>query len=253
MGKRKFSTLIVDDEPSAITNLVEDLGLYSDIIIDGTFTSSLEAEAAILEIQPDLLFLDMEMPERNGIELLQSVRDSVPGTMYVVFYSGYDRYMMDAIRNSAFDFLLKPYKREELDVIINRLREMPEGSMKFEDSMQHLLNEDRKFALQTMTKLLFLRFSEILFFQYIEENRCWQVMLTNMNCHRLRLNIKAKDILQMSASFIRINSSCILNVEYLSSIENRSMKCILYAPFTHIELFASRRFFTKIKDALELL
>lgn len=253
MGKRKFSTLIVDDEATAITNLAEDLKSYSDIMIDGTFISAKEAEAAILEVQPDLLFLDMEMPEKNGIELLQSVRDYIQSTLHVVFYSGYDRYMVDAIRNSAFDFLLKPYKKEELDAIIQRLRETPDDRMKFEESMQHLLNEDRKFALQTMTRLLFLRFSEILFFQYLEDNRCWQVMLTNMNCHRLRLNIKAKDILQMSASFIRINSGCILNVEYLSSIENRTLKCILYAPFTHLELFASRRFLTKIKETLELL
>lgn len=252
MEKRNFSTLIVDDEPSAIRTLSEDLADYSDIILNGTYTSPEEAVEAILDFRPDLLFLDMEMPGKNGIEILQAVRDDLQKPMRVVFYSGYDRYMMDAIRNAAFDFLLKPYKKEELDAIIHRLRETPPQNKSFEASMERLLNEDRKFALQTMTKLLFLRFSEIVFFQYLEENRCWQVMLTNMNRYRLRLNIKSKDILALSDSFLRINTGCILNLEYLSSIENHTMKCLLYAPFTHLELYVSRRFLAKIRERMEL-
>lgn len=253
MSKKKLSVLIVDDEPNAIETLSDDLSSYPDIVVNGMFTSAIEAEAAILELQPDVIFLDMVMTDMSGIELLQSVRGVVSAPMHVVFYSGYDRYMVDAIRNSAFDFLLKPYKKEELDAIVRRLRESVPDKLHFEQSMQRLLSEDSKFALQTMTRLLFIRFSEILLFQYINGSRCWQVILTNMSSHRLRMNVKSKDILGMCPHFIRINSSCVLNLEYLSSIENRSLKCILYPPFSHVELYTSRRYLSKIKETLELL
>lgn len=79
------------------------------------------------------------------------------------------------------------------------------------------------------------------------------VTLTNMEQHRLRMTIKAKEILNLSQSFVRINSNCILNIEYLSSIENNTLRCVLYSPFEHLELTASRRHFSKIKEMLEML
>ena len=208
----------------------------------------------IIQYQPDLLFLDVEMPYINGIELLQEIRPYVRNNMRVIFYSAFDKYMLDALRASAFDYLLKPYQTNELKQIVERIkREKTNNPINFDQAMRQLLSNDCKFAVQTISRLLLLRRSEILYFQYSEDTRCWQMTLTNMEQYRLRLSTKAKDILNFCPSFIRVNTDCILNIDYLSSVENNTLRCILYAPFSHLEISASRRHYSKIKEALNFL
>lgn len=249
-----ITTIIVDDEPNSIRNLADDLAVYPEINILDTQTSPQKAKKSIIQYQPDLLFLDIEFPTTNGIDLLQEIRPYMYNNMHVVFYTAFDKYMIDALRASAFDYLLKPYQSEELLQIVERVKhEKGNNPINFEQAMHQLLNKDCKFAVQTVNNLLLLRDSEILYFQYSNENRCWNMTLTNMKQHRLRLSTKARDILNLHSSFIRINTDCILNIDYLSSIENSTLRCILYAPFNDLELIASRRHYSKIKEALKLL
>lgn len=249
-----IKTIIVDDEINSIHNLEEDLKAYPEIEILDTITSSQKAKKSIIQYQPDLLFLVVEMPYINGIELLQEIRPYVRNNMRVIFYSAFDKYMLDALRASAFDYLLKPYQTNELKQIVERIkREKTNNPINFDQAMRQLLSNDCKFAVQTISRLLLLRRSEILYFQYSEDTRCWQMTLTNMEQYRLRLSTKAKDILNFCPSFIRVNTDCILNIDYLSSVENNTLRCILYAPFSHLEISASRRHYSKIKEALNFL
>ena len=193
------------------------------------------------------------MEGTNGIETAQRLRAADPDLL-IVFVTSSPEYVWDAFPVHPFDYLLKPYQPEELKQIIDRVRQKRDTNVQnFEQSMRRLLSDGCKFALQTMTSLLLLRCTEILLFRYLDDTRCWQVTLTNMEQHRLRMTIKAKEILNLSQSFVRINSNCILNIEYLSSIENNTLRCVLYSPFEHLELTASRRHFSKIKEMLEML
>ncbi|HJH66515.1 MAG TPA: LytTR family DNA-binding domain-containing protein [Bacteroides mediterraneensis] len=249
-----ITTIVIDDEPNSIRHLVDDLTAYPEITILDTQTSSQKAKKSIIQYQPDLLFLDIELSMTNGIDLLQEIKPYIHHNMHVVFYTAFDKYMIDALRASAFDYLLKPYQTEELHQIIERVKlEKSNDPVNFEQAIHQLLSKDHKFAVQTVNNLLLLRDSEILYFQYSNETRCWNMTLTNMKQHRLRLSTKARDILNLHSSFIRINTDCILNIDYLSSIENSTLRCNLYAPFNNLELTASRRHYSKIKEALKLL
>lgn len=249
-----ITTIIVDDQPGCIESLSKDLSKFPDIQIIETTTSSEKAKKILIKQQPDLLFLDVEMPKITGVELLNEVRSSIHSNLYVVFYSAFDKYMIDALRASAFDYLLKPYQVEELSAIIERVRkEINMGQVNFEQSMRRLLSDDRKFAMQTLKGLLLLRRSDILYFQYLNEAHCWQMMLTDFSIHRLRLSINAKEILNISTSFLQISQDIILNVDYLLSIENKTLRCMLYPPFTEIDIKASKRYYSKIKEVLEII
>lgn len=254
MQPNMITAIIVDDESASIHHLEQDLISYPEIKILATETSLKKAKKSIIKYQPDILFLDVEFPQGNGIQLLQEVRPYIYHKMHVVFYSAFDRYMIDALRSAAFDFLLKPYQPAELQQIIERVKcEMSDNRGSFEQAMRKLLNSDGRFAVQTVNRLLLLRWSEILMFQYQDDTRCWQMTLTNLEHHRLRLSTKASDILSMSPSFIRINTDCILNFDYLSSVENNTFRCILCPPFEQIEVTASRRHFGKIRELLQML
>ena len=106
----RIKVVIVDDEPQSIHRLQDDLATLEDFEVIATSSSAVSAKNLVMSIQPDVLFIDVEMPGQTGFEVLQSLRDEIPMDLIVVFYSAFDKYMIDALRVSAFDFLLKPYQ-----------------------------------------------------------------------------------------------------------------------------------------------
>jgi len=100
-------TLIVDDEPLARTNLRVLLGRQADIQIVGESGSGAEALEQIRCNNPDLVFLDVQMPECDGFDVLEMVgRDAPPA---VIFVTAYDQYALKAFEAGALDYLLKPF------------------------------------------------------------------------------------------------------------------------------------------------
>jgi two-component system LytT family response regulator len=253
---KPITTLIVDDEQACIKTLCADLKQYSEIEIIETLTSTEKAKKAILKQQPQLLFLDVEMPKMNGLELLKEISSLLHSDMCVVFYSAFDKYMIDALRVSAFDFLQKPYLPEELQQIIERVKEkinIPSQEINLEQSISRLISGDRKFAIQTIKGLLILHHSQVHYFQYFKDCRCWQIILTNGKTIRLRVNTTAKEILNINASFFQVRQEYIINIDYLASIENGSHRCIFYPPYHTVDIKITLPYYSKLKDALAII
>ena len=111
----------VDDDEVALENLSFELGKDARFFLKGTARNGKQGKKLIAKVQPDLLFLDVELPDMTGMELLQEIRDSVSWNMRIVFYTAYDKYMIQAIREAAFDYLLKPFEEQELRDILAHL------------------------------------------------------------------------------------------------------------------------------------
>lgn len=254
-SKRRLVAFVVDDESGSLNTLVEDLRCQPEIREVHGFSSYAEATFPLLELQPDVVFLDIEVPGKSGIDFLRSIRPRLSFTFHAVFYTGHSHYMLDAIRQSAFDFLLKPYKIEELRSILERIVETPIGSpLPPNTLLRSTPITPRKLALQTISELLLVTVGEVLMIQYDRHIRAWLLTLTDNSVHRLHAGLTATDLLTMAPeTFARISSSCIINLTYLAAIENATQRCRLCQPFTGIELFASRRYYSKLKERFELL
>lgn len=114
-------TLIVDDEPLARRGLELRLGAHSDIEIVGQAGNGREAGFAVAALKPDLMFLDIQMPEMDGFALLRSLpAESLPLT---VFVTAYDQYALDAFAACAVDYLLKPVEEQRLAQALDSVRE----------------------------------------------------------------------------------------------------------------------------------
>ena len=186
----EITVVIVDDEAASIRNLSKDLAAYPEIKILETTTSAEKARNIIIRQQPDLLFLDIEMPKMSGIELLQNIRAHIHADTRVVFYTAYDKYLLEALRASAFDYLLKPYLPEELDAIIERFRlGFYQGKMNVEQSLRRLLADNCKFAIQTVTGLMLLKREDVLMFRFSENLRCWQMLLSDRTEYNLHSSV----------------------------------------------------------------
>src|SRR6202000_2172671 len=116
-----INAFIVDDEPYCTEALAILLGRYCpQIHVEGIYHSGAQALGAIRELQPQLLFLDIEMPRMNRFELLEQVKDL---EFELIFTTSYDQYAIKAIRHSALDYLLKPIDREELQASVEKVRQ----------------------------------------------------------------------------------------------------------------------------------
>ncbi len=107
-----IKALIVDDEPYCCETLGVLLQRYCpNVEVAGVYQNGMDAKAAIEKQSPDLVFLDIEMPQMNGFEMLQQL----PSINFnLIFTTSYDQYALKAFRFSAIDYLLKPIDREEL-------------------------------------------------------------------------------------------------------------------------------------------
>ena len=253
---REITVIIVDDDAKCIKRLSDDLATFQGIEVIATCNSPEKAKKIIVREQPDILFLDVEMPGMTGIELLKQIQPELDPEIKVVFYTAYNKYLLDALRASAFDFLQKPYMLDELTAIIDRLRSSAQKSPgNLEQSLNKLLGHDKNnIAIQTYSGLMLVNSEKILLFDYIRENRSWQMMLTdNSKPQRLRQTTTAKELLAISKVFVQINQECIVNLNYISTIENRSLRCMFCHPHEGIERTASQRNFKKIREQLEII
>ena len=112
--------VLVDDEPAALEVLREliEQGCADLVRVEGVARSAAEARQVVGQVRPDILFLDVEMPEENGFEFLQSLPQR---EFAVIFVTAYDRYAIQALRLSAVDYLLKPVDPQELRSALERV------------------------------------------------------------------------------------------------------------------------------------
>lgn len=116
----KPRVLVVDDEPLARAKILRLLRGRGDSIVVGTCNTAAQATEAIRHSQPDLIFLDIQLPDRDGFSVLEEVgADAVPA---VVFVTAYDEFALRAFEAHAIDYLLKPYDAERFDIAYERAR-----------------------------------------------------------------------------------------------------------------------------------
>lgn len=258
----KIRAVVVDDHPQSILTLQHDLEEMGDFEVVATSSSPSSASALVMSLLPDVLFIDVEMPGQTGFEVLESMRETMPEQLMVVFYSAFDKYMIEALRASAFDFLLKPYLPEELDVVVERIRHRKMKDVATDESdglfPQELLPNTlagvpKRTAIQTVSGLLMVKPEDVFCCAFEEETHLWCMKMTNGIVHKLKKQVTAKLLLSISPSFMQVRQDCIVNLDFLLGVENNSLRCIFAPPFDHEDIVISRRCYKAVKDSLEIL
>lgn len=237
----KYKVIIVDDDEVSLESLSFELQKDTRFSLEGTARNGKKGKKLITKIQPDLLFLDVEMPDMTGLDLLREMRDCVAWNMRVVFYTAYDKYMIQAIREAAFDYLLKPFEEQELKDILTRFVEQTKTGQRMALPVGSPAHSGQTFIVFTPTNdMRALRPAEIGFFRYSSDRKQWEVILSNQPPLTLRRGMTAEQITLYSPYFVQIHQSYIINIDYLMLI--RDNKCILYPPFDKVtELLVSKK------------
>lgn len=263
MGDKEIKVIIVDDQPMSILRLADDLEKEGSFEVIATSSSPSSAANLVSSMKPDVLFLDVEMPGKTGFEVMQDMNDLQVGDVMIVFYSAFDKYMIDALRASAFDFLLKPYQSEEFAVVVSRIKQKMSAkkgmstSANFNMPAESLAMLDgtggKRAAIQTLTGILLVNSTEVFCFSFDEEDKLWVLRMVNGNLHKLKRQTTATVLLSIDDSFVQVRQDKIINMDYLLGIENGSMRCLFNPPFDDVNIQVSRRCLKEVKRRLEIL
>ena len=205
--------LIVDDEPLACERIRGLLASERDIEIAGECHDGRSAAAAIRRLAPDLVFLDVQMPEMDGLAVLQSL-DRMPA---VIFVTAYDQFAIKAFEVHAVDYLLKPFDRErffkalerarrgDLDVRLRGLIEELRGRKEFLDRL----------VVRAGGRVLFLRVDEL---DYIEAAGNYVRLHADGEEYLYRETMARLEAALDPAKFARIHRSTIVNVDRVKEL-----------------------------------
>lgn len=226
-------TLLVDDEELARRGLRRQLQRAADIEIIGECAEGLEAQKAIRNLAPDLVFLDIRMPELSGIDLVKLLPQQSPPR--VVFVTAHDEYAVRAFEVHALDYLLKPVDDDRLTATLERVRrnlsELPaEGhGRKLAEALAHIARgaastgqhplSDR-IAVPSGDRTIILRVADL---DWVEASGNYVTLHSGEKSWLLRETVASMDARLAPFGFVRIHRSTLVNVQRvveLRSLEN---------------------------------
>jgi two-component system LytT family response regulator len=259
MAITEIVVAIIDDEPASIKMLKETLETFREPKLNIAFTTTdpIGGIKKVLKEHPDILFLDIEMPGKSGIEVLRELKDSTDFDCHVVFQTGYQQYTIQALREAAFDFIMKPVDRVDVSNMINRFLRLKYKSS-FRDKIGRIMVDDNKrVSLPTTVGLQFFHLHDIVACEYIAHEKgikpYWAVISTDSRRTMLRRNTKGQDLLCLfnSPDFFMINTGVIINLNHLSIVDYKNRTCIMVTPFENPNYVIARGKMAKFKERFD--
>jgi len=215
--------MIVDDEPLArerIRSLLDDAG---DVDVIAECANGREAIEALEESPPDLLFLDIQMPEINGFDVLQEI--GVGHVPVVIFVTAYDQFAVRAFEAHALDYLLKPFDDERFEATLQRARERirQQQGGDLDRRLRALLQEARgdrgylqRLVVPTGQRSVFVRTEQI---DWIEAERNYVRLHVGGRAYLLRENLSRIESALDPTMFCRIHRSTVVNIDRIQAVE----------------------------------
>jgi len=221
----KINTLIIDDESLArqrLVNLIKDI---PELNLVGQCSTGKEAILSIDKIEPDVIFLDIEMKDMNGFDVLQKISPSKKPI--VVFVTAYNEYALKAFDFFAFDYLLKPYKDDRFFKSIENILAFIKNKnhSPFEDKISDLLqyiqnknvnnNHSNKLPVKLGNKVFFINSNDI---KYILASGYYAEIYTSEKKHLLRDSLSNLINTLNTSKFIRVHRSTIINMDEIEGL-----------------------------------
>lgn len=217
---------IVDDEPLAVELLASYVNKIPFLELCGKYTNATDALHGIGEIPVDLLFLDIQMPELNGLELSKMI----PENTRIVFTTAFDRYAVDGFRVNALDYLLKPISYADFMEACNKALQWFQLVQQQDEPTAAEKEEIKSIFVKSEYKLLQINLDDI---RYIEGLKDYVKIYTEQSPHPILslMNMKAIEQMLPASRFIRVHRSFIVQKSKIREIErNRIVFGDVYIP-----------------------
>ncbi len=209
--------IIVDDEPLSREIIKEFLTAFTDIQLISECGNGYEAIKAVAEQKPDLLFLDIQMPKLSGFDVLELIDEPVN----VIFISAFDQYAIKAFEVHAFDYLLKPVKRERFDEAVSRaLSNLRAQTPQKTTPGRRIQTDDKSFLTRVLIKdRSDIRIIPVDNIDYIEAQDDYVCIHAKKEKYLKNQRLSEMEATLDPANFVRVHRSYIVNIERLSKID----------------------------------
>lgn len=239
-----MKVLIIDDERLARKELSNLLAEYKDIEILGEAANADEAEEMIDKLNPDLIFLDIQMPGRTGFELLETLEK----TPKVIFTTAYDEYALKAFEFNALDYLLKPIEPKRLTESVNKIRKEIEAQADQQKRSSQLTVNDQVFV-KDGDNCWFVKLKDVRLF---ESDGNYIKVYFDKNKPMIHKSLNALDEKLDNKHFFRVSRKHIINLEWIDEIETWFNGGLMVKLKGGDKVEVSRRQATKFKDLMSL-
>jgi two-component system LytT family response regulator len=218
----KIRALIVDDEPLARRRIRRMLAHHSDIEIIGESANGREAIAAIRGQAPDLVFLDVQMPELDGFAVLEAIgAESLP---LVIFVTAYDQYALRAFEVYALDYLLKPFDRQRFDKALQRAKarlanersDINHRALALLEELRAQSSHAERLVIKSGGRAFFLKTEEI---DWVEAEGKYVRLHVGKESYLVREAISSLEAQLDSKKFLRIHRSTIVNIDRVRELQ----------------------------------
>ncbi len=215
--------LIVDDEPPARRRLRALLREEADVEVAGEYGDGRKAAAAIQEKHPDLVFLDIQMPEMNGFDVVAAV--GVAEMPAIIFVTAYEQYALKAFEVSALDYLLKPFDKARFKAALQRVRKQLErprvsGVSERLATLLETMEREKKYVQRLVVKsagrIYFLRADEV---DWIEAAGNYVTLHSGGQKHLIRDTMNALEERLDPEKFLRVHRSTIVNADRILELQ----------------------------------
>jgi len=210
----KIQAVIVEDEKEAIQSLMGELNLNCpDVEVVKTGSTVEEGYRAIKEVNPDLVFLDIDLGERSSFEILDLI-DTID--FQVIFVTAHNDFAIKAIKYSALDYILKPAGGTDLIQAVNRVKQKINKTESFSLLKEQIVNQtfSKKIALQTGEKIELVNIYDI---HYCESDGNYTRVITGDKKLYVSRSLKDLDFLLSSHGFYRTHRSFLVNPQKIKS------------------------------------
>jgi two-component system, LytTR family, response regulator len=250
----QIRVLLVDDEPLARGMIREMLEADRDVEVVGECVNGEEAVAAIREHRPDLIFLDVQMPEESGFEVLENIKEEY--TPHVIFVTAYDQYAVRAFEVHALDYLLKPFDRERFEAAWRRAKEhiLKEKGGRLDERILTLLEELKagakyleRLVIKSGGRVFFLEADEI---DWIEAEGNYVSVHSGKKSHLLRETISSLEAQLDPKKFRRVHRSAIVQLAKIKELQpwfHGEYRIVLHSG---AQLMLSRNYRENLQEAL---
>jgi len=226
MELTNISAIIIDDEPEAINLLEMYLRSFQFIKVIGKETVAKKGLELVKETLPELVFLDIDMPHMNGLQVAGKIQSD---NFYseIVFTTAHAHYAYEALDIEPLDFLTKPFCIEDIEIVIQKFRTKAEKK-EYErkaDNFIHSQTQSPRIKLPTTNGVLVIELKDIALLKS-KANNC-NIHLQDGSVETITRNLNVLTGILNSPSFFRISRSTSINLNYLKRVDKKNLKCFI--------------------------
>ncbi|QOL25211.1 response regulator transcription factor [Thalassotalea sp. LPB0316] len=252
-------TIIVDDEPLALGLMKSKLSKFDSIEVVAECKNGREAISAILELEPDLVFLDIDMPKINGFDVIHKTQPEL--TPMVVFATAYEQYALDAFKVNAVDYILKPLDDELVTRAVKRAEQRFNQHDKSTEKSnlisaieairhhQHTAQDDKKIVVKDGDQITIVKQEDL---KWVDAAGDYCCLHANGQTHIKRISLTELLSELDPNHFKRVHRSTIINLNFINKVQSLPKGEFFVELGSHERVKVSRTYKDAIRDFLQL-